>query len=284
MSKVKDITEKLEDAQVLHFLTSTFTEITALKIKSIRQAYERNPEFFRDMNRLYDAVKQIGLAQSQKDRQVPSIQERPSLHVAVTSNHRFFGDLNTHVMKEFIEKTAGISGERLVIGLTGTEYIRPENGKCFFMNFDDDVPRPEEVRVLLGTMFGRYERIFVYYPKFRTMFAQSVGILDITHTPDEGAEQKNSVLASIEPIFEPELSEILSFFETQIRYILFMRVMLETELSRLAARLISMSNSEERAKEQIRVTKQQLAKAMLVVGNIQLLEIFAGRTKWNNNQ
>ena len=103
-----------------------------------------------------------------------------------------------------------------------------------------------------------YGKISVYYPKFVSLLTQTVGVIDITQT---AAVEEKDLEEEIHILFEPELKMMLEFFETQVRTLLFLRVMLETNLSRTAARLISMSAAEERADEMIRDKKSQLRKA-----------------------
>jgi len=74
---------------------------------------------------------------------------------------------------------------------------------------------------------------------------------------------------------------MVEFFERQVRSLLFLRVLLETDLSRTAARLISMSSAEERANEMMKEKKSQLRKVMTSFINRRLLETFAGMSKWN---
>ena len=75
-------------------------------------------------------------------------------------------------------------------------------------------------------------------------------------------------------LFEPEYSEILGFFQTQVRSLLFLRVMLETDLARTAARLITMSGAEERASDVIKQKRSQLRKMQASIINTKLLETF----------
>src|SRR3990167_6421107 len=84
-------------------------------------------------------------------------------------------------------------------------------------------------------------------------------------------------------IFEPELPDILDFFNTQVRTILFNRTMIETDLARTASRMLSMSGAHERAQFQIKNQRQQLDKRARLIRNAQLLETVAGMRKLRFN-
>ena len=81
-------------------------------------------------------------------------------------------------------------------------------------------------------------------------------------------------------IFEPEFSQMLAFFEEHIKSLLFNRTMLETELSRTAARLMKMTGAEQSATEHIGEKKRELRKAIESLSNIRLLESFSGLSIW----
>ena len=103
----------------------------------------------------------------------------------------------------------------LIVGNTGKRYIeeREYSINCEFMSFKNNYPTPREIAVFLEKV-KEYGQVILYYPKFVNIFFQKVQTTDITYTPKETVEDKN-VLA-IENIFEPELTLILEFFETQI--------------------------------------------------------------------
>ena len=107
--------------------------------------------------------------------------------------------------------------------------------------------------------------------------SQTVGKTDITQAADIGgkvAEEEINIL------FEPSLTQTLEFFKRHLRAILFIRVMLESDLSRTAARLITMSGAEERSRELLKTKKSQLRKIQLSITNTKLLETFSAMSGW----
>jgi F0F1-type ATP synthase gamma subunit len=56
--------------------------------------------------------------------------------------------------------------------------------------------------------------------------------------------------------------------------------MLEADLSRTAARLITMSSAEERSTALIKSKKTELHKIQASIANAKLLETFSGMSKW----
>ena len=70
------------------------------------------------------------------------------------------------------------------------------------------------------------------------------------------------------------------FFENQVRQLLFNRIMLESELSRTAARLVKMNSTEERAEGIIQEKRRVLRKETMVIEDIRLLETFTSTVQW----
>src|SRR3989344_1917027 len=125
------------------------------------------------------------------------------------------------------------------------------------------------------------DKVIIYYPKYVTLLSQGVGIVDITHTQVLGGKETEDELHII---FEPELAKIIDFFENQVRLMLFRRVLFETDIARTSARMISMSDAEERAEGLIKEKKSQYATAMSNLATLKLLDTFTGLSKWGKKQ
>lgn len=181
-------------------------------------------------------------------------------------------------MRTFVDETAKIKSDLLIVGTTGIDFMKSaRTGKPYkTITFSRDNPNLEEIHSFLDNI-TRYDKVFVYYPKFVTLLSQTVGITDVTQTSEAGAKENQE---EINVIFEPEIDKMVEFFERQIRSLLFFRVILETDLSRTAARLISMSAAEERSDELIKEKKSEVRKATTSFINRQLLETFAGMSQW----
>ncbi|MEK7611419.1 MAG: FoF1 ATP synthase subunit gamma [Patescibacteria group bacterium] len=284
MSLIADLENQLQDILTLKYITNTFTEINSIKAKNIRANFEKNTVFFREIGEVYHLVKEIAVNKGALPKTVLFEQDVAgrggggTVAIAITSNMRFYGKLNINVMKKF-EADAGINKNRdiIVIGATGAEYLsgHPLEKKTMKVAFRKDFPTPEEVSALIEQT-KKYRRVYLYYPEFLTMVSQRVGVSDITQTPTEIPAD----IGKIEYIFEPELVKILEFFEMHVRTLLFNRVLLEAELSRTAARLITMSTANDRADVICQSTRTQLSKERKSFTNAQLLETFAGMGRW----
>ena len=206
------------------------------------------------------------------------------LTVALTSNQRFFGTLNNEIMSSVLNFCDKNNTSLLVMGNTGINYLRAINYNKTFqtMTLEQDIPSQKET----GEFFQeikRFDKVTIFYPKFISFLKQNVGLMEITSKiPTLAESQKEKYKDEINLIFEPELSKMLKFFETEVKMLLFKRVLLETDLARTAARLLSMSQAEERTDYEIRLKKMELRKVTISFTNAQLLETFSGIKKWKH--
>lgn len=295
MPSLRDLKEELNEAVTLQFISETFTEVNALKIKKIRSAFENNRRFYEEITRIYHFVKlnaskktlaELPTHKKKKTAKVESPEQNVA-YVAITSNSHFYGTLNLNVMRKFWQDTANLKSNSLIVtGQTGVDYLEslpnpPTGGPKYTpVIFKKDSPTREEVLSLLEAT-RQFDQVLLYYPQFVTVMTQKVGILDITQSAPPKMSSNENI---IQFIFEPELPKIVEFFETQVRLLLLTRAMLESDLSRAAARLSSMSAASLRAGAAVKTKKVQISKADKSMRNSRLLDTFAGLQNWSDEE
>lgn len=278
MSTLEQKQHEYEDVRTIRFVTSTLLEVSAERIKKLRDQFEQNQLFYSEISELYALVKanaerndELAQAISKKERKVS---------VAITSNSRFYGTLNRQIitsLSRHIEEQKAETRTYMVIGSVGQRLMENSSlkKKCVYLSFAGDNPTQLEVQHLLNEL-DPYGEILILYPQFVNVFTQSIGKLDVTHTaPPEKKHEED-----VEYLFEPELPRILSFFETRVRYLLFQRAMLESELARTAARLNSMSRAEDRATQEMKKVRVAILREQQTFDSLRLLESLAGSLKW----
>lgn len=269
--------DELEELETIRFVTGALFEVSAENISRLRSSFEKNRLFYADISELYRLVKQTALLRGDiKDKKTTT--KVRGISVAFTSNSRFYGSINSDIMGTFLEHVRVTKRDCIVIGNTGKVFMDnyPEKDKVSYFSFKGDRPTEKEMRQFLKTV-SEYDQVYVFHPSFINVFTQDISVLDITHTPQVNEDDD---IEKIDYIFEPELPKILHFFETRVRYLLFQRAMLESELARTASRLIAMSAAEERADESLRQVRFELRRSMDSFNDMRLLESFSAIKKW----
>lgn len=279
MSILDDIKDEQFDLTTLQMIAQSFTEAAAARIKGIRQAFEKNQEFYAELSHVYHLVKVVAI----KKGLIPALPPgAKTLTVAYTSNQHFYGNIHRRIMETVTKQVEKDGSDLLLLGKTAEEFMMLSGGlskKPEKMRFLKDIPNKDEIELFVNKLKD-YTSVLVYYPHFVSLMRQEVGMIDICQVMEVGSV---TVDADTYILFEPEVDQILAFFERQIRRILFNRVLLESDLSRTAARMVTMNDASDRAREMSNQKHTEYLKVMRSFINRQLLDTFAGRSLWKSS-
>src|SRR3989344_4740234 len=127
MPVIADLKEDPIDLTTFKYISMAFTEASAVKLRNIRSAFERNARFYEEVTHLYHIIE----LSAKRATLTPQISIGPTvkktLSVAITSNSRFYGALNIEIMKVFLEATKRAESDLIVIGTTGIDYLNSIN-------------------------------------------------------------------------------------------------------------------------------------------------------------
>lgn len=279
MSTLDDLKDEVSDLETMQMIATAFTDAAATRIRNIRKAFETNQQFYAEISHVYHLVKLVAIQKGLVPEKPPGTQV---LIVAFTANQHFYGNIHRRIMEVVIKEREKRGCSLMVIGKTGGEFMQVTGKSSGFdsMRFLKDNPTTDEIHVFTDRV-RPYTSILVYYPHFVTLMRQEVGVIDITQVLDIGATEETK-LEETYILFEPEVDKILEFFERQIRAILFARVVLESDLARTAARMVTMNEASERAVELMKQKHSEFLKVMRSLINRQLLDTFSGRSLWKS--
>jgi F0F1-type ATP synthase gamma subunit len=176
--------------------------------------------------------------------------------------------------------------ECLIIGTTGREVWRSATKKrkqVEFVTFADDTPNAQETRDFLGRI-QPYEHVYVFFPGFVSVYQQRATMVDITFRPTKTSANVHEMSDLPEYFLEPDIREMFAFFSTQVRFVLFERMLLETELSRVSARLVRMDVADHNAALMLKREQHELSRAYNSFANSRMLETLLGFTQWHRTK
>lgn len=273
---IKEIEAALEEGESLKSIAQAFSDIANLKIKRIRSAVERNSLFFDEIARVYATVKALAIK-----KKAAYVKPKNKLCILMTSNNRFYGAINSSLIKYFIGSTRQLQdADRIILGKGGIDYFRASKvlSKLQELIFQDDLPTSLEL-THLAHLCTDYNQVLVFHAKFKSLLTQQATFTDITQISFYLNEFRIKSMAAGENffdfIFEPELVKMLKFFDSQILTLLLEQTFLESELSRTASRFIYMDQAEGEANKFIK--QYQALKAYTKAGlvNQAILENYA---------
>ena len=277
MSVIRDLQEQLQQTQTAKFVTTMLRDISATRLQAIRAEVEANQVYYQELHELMGLVKSYAVA---NNIDITS-GTHDRVYVAVTANRRFYGHINTDVMDVFVAALQADTGAAgYIIGVTGAHYWEQEKpdvtqSPSILTPSDksriSDVPTTSEIRNIVEAM-AVYNEVVVVHPQFINSFTQEAKQTDLTHVPRQHERESSAV----DYIVEPDIPALLRFFRTQIRLVLFRRVILETRLALTGARLMKMQRARERAKDLEQHEQRRIHKQISTVQNMRLLETFTG--------
>lgn len=274
----RDFVQQIEESETFKLIAQGYEEIASLKLKRIRTDVERNRAFLTEMSQVFNLVNRIaiqkGLVTKPKGQKI--------LSVVLTSNDRFYGNINNQLIRFFIVNTTKYLTDRVIVGKTGSQYLKGIRYFHPFQNlvFKNDSPSPQELKNLVSAT-NHYQRVLVYYPQLKTVATQIPVIKDITETPTVSSSE---MAKKLDFIFEPELLKVITFFNNQIMTLLFEQTFLEADLSRTASRLISMDDAQSNANDSIKDVQRKLLNLKRSQRNINLFEILNSFSSFNRSK
>jgi len=270
MANLAQINQTLEDSISLKLVAQAYSEIAALRLQKIRTGIQKNRLFFQEIIQVFRAVKMAAMQRNIKE----GIKQKKALSILITSNHRFYGNIENRLTQYFMENTRGQDTERLIIGKTALDALNTLSVPFSYNSliFQDDLPNMEETMRLVQNLAG-YQQILVYYSRMHTVLDQEPHVVDILQKPPEIYLQ--SPEHTFQYIFEPDLDKMLQFFDSQITALVLEQTLLESELARTASRLISMEQAQTNADGLIKKQRTQLLEAKRSTTHFHLLDTLA---------
>lgn len=265
---IKEIDKTLEVGDSLKTIAQAYSEIANLKIKRIRGDVERNRLFFEEISKLFGIIKTLAI---QKKSNI--VKPKKTISLLLSSNQHFSGSINADLIDFYILNTQKITTDRIILGKAAIEYFKTTK---IFNNYQEilltkDQPTAEEL-INLVNIIKDYNQVLVVYSTMRSLMIQVPHISDITSLSLATNQQGQP---DIRFIFEPELPKILQFFDSQILTLLLEGTFLESELSRTAARFISMDTAETEANKFINEFEKLKAYVKRNLDNNKILENYA---------
>lgn len=262
---IKEIDQIIELGQSLKAISQAYSEIANLKIKKIRARVEQNRLFFGEIFQIYSMVRSFALKKG-----VAVAKFKPRVSLILTSNYRFYGNINARLIDLFVLKTKDLQTDRVLIGKAAGEYFEAARifPNCQKILLKDDLPTAEELKNITETVKD-YNQVLVFYPRLKTLLLQEPQVADITILTKLPAGE------DVRFIFEPELPKILAFFDSQIINLVLEQTFLEAEVARTASRFISMDRAENEANKFIKEYEKLKNYTRTSLLNKQILENFA---------
>lgn len=271
---LREAKQRLEEGNSLHLIAQVFTEISSSKLKRIRRGIEENRYFYYDLSNIYSLINMIAL----KNNITRRAKYNKTAAILVGSNERFYGQITNMMINFFISQIGGKNYDLMVVGksnhaaLEGLNFHRPYRK----IVFKKDLPEREEIQAVTAQIKD-YTQVLVYYPQMKSVLVQIPVSKDITQTSELASyggnkEQMKAILGQLDYLLEPDIRNMIQFFDTQIKGLLLEQTLMEAELARTASRLITMDHAQNEAEDYIKQMQGEVRRSKKNAANAKIIE------------
>lgn len=191
------------------------------------------------------------------------------LYIFVTSTLGLCGAYNHNLFK-FYDSVVSPKDDVIFIGEKGYRHYASRQHKAYtnFMHITSSMTYDDanEFRHWLDTLYreGQYESVNVIYTKFKNSISMEVVNRQILPLTKDEIPPVN--LENIEPMFEPDATQVVNLIAPHYMDALIYRIFLESNVSEQSARRNSMDNatsSADKLTQQLRLTYNKMRQAKI---------------------
>ncbi|MBI2641385.1 F0F1 ATP synthase subunit gamma [Candidatus Roizmanbacteria bacterium] len=203
--------------------------------------------------------------------------------VLLTANTKLYGAIVNKVFSAFVKHLEkDTASDIIIIGRLGRRLYQESRLQKPYLYFE--IPDTNvTIEHLKPVMFHllTYEKIYVYYGKFQTIATQDPTISNVSGDQPFSQELETP---QVSPgglfLFEPTLEEIIKFFEGLVSVSLFKQTVYESELARMASRIMAMEEAQDNINLTIQKLRSEEKKVKRLEENKKQLERLSGMSLW----
>jgi ATP synthase F1 gamma subunit len=255
----KEINDRIETLSMLISLTEAYSEVSSERMKRIRAGVVTSRDFLASIDAIFRELRnsqkrevaRIGRSRGGKGLVTFLAHNGKTASVFVASNAGLYGDIISRVFSSFLTEVRAKNTEVTIIGKFGLSLFLSAEPRRPYTYFDyPDYGDSQEDLALITRHLVSYEQIHIFYGKFRNLAYQEPVTATIAAETELGKEEPGAKITKY--LFEPDLSEILAFFEGEMFTSTFEQALRESQLAKYSSRMISMDKAGEKVKDELK--------------------------------
>lgn len=256
MATMRDIKRRVKSIKNIQQITRAMMLVAAAKMKKAEMAITANRPYAHAMG---DVLSSLALRVEKED--YPLLEQREvktSGLLMLTSQRGLCGGFNSNIIKNVFhyleeERDKAIEMKLMIIGRKGFNFF-----KRFDYNIPFSLPTPDSItykfaeelaeKIIALYVSQQIDEFIVVYNEFKSVFRQKVVRENLL--PIRPKSIPDSKMIS-EYIYEPSKGELLSVLLKKHIVIQIYRILLESQVSEYAARMVAMDSATNNAKKMI---------------------------------
>jgi F0F1-type ATP synthase gamma subunit len=275
MSKRGDFQGELEFYDVFKLVLTAYQQVALMKMKDNRDFVFNAREFLKELGYVYyqvkkgnqDKVDELNKKRIRRKGDPNAGKVKKKAAMLISANEKLQGDMPTKVFREFLHYVKEHDADIFVAGRVGEGMLNSSHldkeHQYFDLMYNENF---EEDLVNLTYLLLDYQSVVVFFGKFQSFINQSVERMEITGDVDVGAFNLDSeIIKKIQSekfLFEPDIAEIVAFFDEQVRGALMRQSIYESRLAHFASRAKSMDEAISNIASERRQVVERQRRAM----------------------
>lgn len=260
MVYAEEIQKEISEVSSILNLAESYAQIAASRMKKIRESVLAQRQFLRAIESIFKDTLSVYASRLSEMVWAGKLKEGgrvtflahngKSVAVLISANTGFYGEVVKNTFEKFLEAVKNKDFEITIIGRLGKNLFlsyEPNRPYTYFELPDYGIDRDKLSEAIKHLV--QYEEIYVYYGQYISVVTQIPTTFKISAgTPVSGKFSQPKT----KYIFEPNIEKILMFFETQIFASLFNQAIRESQLAKLASRIMAMDKAAENIRKRLK--------------------------------
>jgi F-type H+-transporting ATPase subunit gamma len=282
----KEIQERIETLGMLMGLTEAYSEVSSQRMKKIREGVITSRDFLESIDSIFRELRnsqrreiiRLAKKKGKGDTVTFLAHNGKTVSVFIAANAGLYGDIINRVFTDFINEVRSKNTEVTIVGKLGLSLFLSAEPKRPYTYFDyPDYGDNSENLASITRHLVSYEEIHIFYGKFKNIAYQEVASRVIAAETDLSADSEEAVTKYL---FEPDLNDILAFFEGEMFTSTFEQVLREAQLAKFSSRMISMDKAGEKIKEELKQTQMEHLKMAHYLSDKKQQAVFGSFHLW----
>jgi len=291
--KLKEVRLRIKSVKSTAQITNAMKLVAAAKLRKATEGIQKMRPYSSKLNYMLSNI-----VASEEELEIDYAIERPVnnvLLVVVTSDRGLAGSYNSNIIKqarglmlnEYNSQYEAGNVTVLNLGKKGFEGLKKMDKARYvtddmdvFTNLSFEESGKIAVKIMNAYADKRYDAVRLVFAKFKNAATQIN--TDEAYLPIAKPEADESQVSTVDYIYEPEKMKMINLLVPKILKTQLYRVLLDANASEQGARMTSMDQATENAKEMLRDLKIEYNRARQAAITTELTEIVSGAAALEN--
>lgn len=263
----------------LKSLVEVYEEVAASRMQKVRGAVIQSRYFLEGLLDVFGKIKSSYTGQLKTRSLRP--RNGKTVAVFVSANAGLYGDIVERIFGLFSDYVQREKPDVVVMGKLGVKMMTEKLPRILYnyYDFSDDEIDQESLQMVMRYLV-QYEKVLVFYGKFRTILTQDPVVTSVTGDALVAQESRKVATVEVKYLFEPSVGDVARIFEGEILASIFEQTLHESQLAKFASRLMALDASVDKIEDRWEDIGRELRRVERREINNKQLSTISGMSLW----